>query len=96
MTRWLVTGAGGMLGHDLVRHLRHVGVPVTALSRAECDITDPEAVHSAVAGHHLVVNAAGWTNVDGAETAEAEATLVNGTAVGYLARSCAAHGAGSP
>jgi dTDP-4-dehydrorhamnose reductase len=40
-----------------------------------------------------VVNAAAWTDVDGAETAEAAATLVNGTAAGHLAVACARHGA---
>ena len=45
MTRWLVTGANGMLGHDLVAAL--AGRPdaeTTALSRAELDITDADAV----------------------------------------------------
>ena len=93
MTRWLVTGAAGMLGHDLVHHLRQANVAVTALARADCDITDADAVRAAVAGHDIVINAAGWTDVDGAETAEDAATLVNGTAVARLARACAEHGA---
>ncbi|WP_341715919.1 dTDP-4-dehydrorhamnose reductase [Micromonospora sp. FIMYZ51] len=92
--RVLVTGAAGMLGRDLVdlldRHPEHV---VTAATRAQLDITDPVAAHSAVAGHHVVINAAAWTDVDGAEQHEAAATTVNGTAVAHLATACAAHGA---
>ena len=41
----------------------------------------------------VVVNAAAWTDVDAAEAAEDAATALNGTAVAYLARACAAGGA---
>jgi dTDP-4-dehydrorhamnose reductase len=93
MARWLVTGAGGMLGRDLVDVLRMEGAPVTGLARAQLDITDSSAVEAAVAGHDIVVNAAGWTDVDKAETEEATATAVNGTGVAHLATACAKHGA---
>lgn len=94
MTRWLVTGAGGMLGRDLTDVLGAApGAAVTALTRAELDITDPAAVDAAVAGHDVVVNAAGWTDVDGAESDEAAATRVNGGGARLLARSCAGGGA---
>ncbi|MFC7550079.1 dTDP-4-dehydrorhamnose reductase [Plantactinospora sp. GCM10030261] len=90
MTRVLVTGAGGMLGRDLLAVLRQQpDLKVTAARRAELDITDPAAVNAAVTGHDLVINAAAWTDVDGAETQEAAATAVNGTAVAHLARACA-------
>jgi dTDP-4-dehydrorhamnose reductase len=92
MTRWLVTGAGGMLGHDLVEALAHHG-EVTAATRGQLDITDRAAVASAVAGHDLVVNAAAWTDVDGAEADEPAASAVNGHAVAKLARACATSGA---
>ncbi|MFI5688232.1 SDR family oxidoreductase [Streptomyces sp. NPDC051636] len=85
MTRWLVTGSGGMLGRD-VRTLLTDG-QVTALGRAALDITDPEAVRTAVSGHDVVINCAAWTDVDGAEAAEATATAVNGTG-GHLAHAC--------
>ncbi|MGY0232476.1 dTDP-4-dehydrorhamnose reductase [Longispora urticae] len=91
MTRWLVTGAAGMLGQDLLAALG--GEDVTAVTRAELDITDPLAVASAVAGHDVVVNAAAWTNVDAAEAAEEAATAVNGHAVATLAEACATSGA---
>lgn len=91
--RWLVTGAGGMLGHDLVAVLTARGDRFTAAARADLDVTDARAVDAAVAGHDVVINAAGWTDVDGAETDEAAATAVNGTGVAHLARSCARVGA---
>ena len=89
MTRWLVTGAGGMLGRELVA----LRPDATALTRADLDITDRSAVVAAVADHDVVVNAAAWTDVDGAETHEAAATAVNGDGVGLLAAACAASGA---
>jgi dTDP-4-dehydrorhamnose reductase len=46
--RWMVTGAGGALGTDLVRLLHADGERVTALTRGELDITDAEAVEAAV------------------------------------------------
>ncbi|SCG18098.1 dTDP-4-dehydrorhamnose reductase [Micromonospora echinofusca] len=94
MSRLLVAGAGGMLGRDLVAVLRSRGdLSVRATTRAELDITDPQAVRAAVAGHDVVINTAGWTDVDGAEAQEEAATAVNGHAVAHLAAACAATGA---
>jgi dTDP-4-dehydrorhamnose reductase len=94
MTRWMVTGAGGMLGRDLTHVLGSLpGAEVTGLTRKDLDITDPEAADAAVAGHDVVVNAAAWTDVDGAETHEADATRVNGDGPRRLAEACARRGA---
>jgi dTDP-4-dehydrorhamnose reductase len=93
-TSWLVTGAGGLLGQDVRAELAaDPGALVTGLSRDRLDITDPEAVRAAVAGHRVVVNCAAWTDVDAAERSEAAATAVNGRGVRHLARACADHGA---
>lgn len=86
VTRWLVTGAGGMLGVDLVEALRRRGEAVTACTHAELDITDAADVRLAVEGHDVVANLAAWTAVDAAEDHEAEATSVNGTGPANLAR----------
>jgi dTDP-4-dehydrorhamnose reductase len=84
--RWLITGAGGMLGRDLCAVLAAAGeAHVVAATRADLDITDPAAVRDAVADADVVLNAAAWTDVDGAETAEEAATAVNGHAVRTLA-----------
>jgi dTDP-4-dehydrorhamnose reductase len=91
--RWLVTGAGGMLGRDLTALLAAEGVEYDALTRAELDLTDPEAVKAAVSGYDVVANAAAWTDVDGAEANEAAASAINGAAVRNLAAACADSGA---
>ena len=92
--RWLVTGAGGMLGRDLCAVLAEAGErDVLAATRTDLDITDTPAVRSALDGVAVVINAAGWTDVDGAETAEDAATRINGLAAAELARACAAAGA---
>ncbi|MEU7383506.1 MULTISPECIES: dTDP-4-dehydrorhamnose reductase [unclassified Streptomyces] len=94
MTRWLVTGAGGMLGRELVDILStDPGAQVAAAARTALDITDTAAVRRAVTGRDIVVNTAAWTDVDGAESQEGAATRVNGDGVGVLAAACAATGA---
>ncbi|MFF9030826.1 dTDP-4-dehydrorhamnose reductase [Streptomyces iakyrus] len=93
--RWLITGAGGMLGRDVVGELTGRGETVVGLDRAALDITDPEAVDAAVREHRpdLVVNCAAYTAVDDAETDEARALEINGDGPRLLARACAAHDA---
>ncbi|MGV9629658.1 dTDP-4-dehydrorhamnose reductase [Streptomyces sp. NPDC003487] len=93
MTRVLITGAAGMLGRDLTHVLGGRGLHVNAVTRHGLDITDAAAVRAAVAGHDVVVNAAAWTDVDGAETEEAAATRVNGEGPRVLAEACAGSGA---
>ncbi|MDN0197786.1 dTDP-4-dehydrorhamnose reductase [Streptomyces sp. S.PNR 29] len=93
--RWLVTGAGGMLGRDVVDELTGRGADVVGLDRTALDITRSASVDSAFAGHRpdIVVNCAAYTAVDDAETDEARAMAVNGEGPRLLARACAAHGA---
>ena len=91
--RWLVTGANGMLGTDLVDLLRSRGEDVTAASRSTLDVTSADAVADAVAGHDVVVNCAAWTAVDDAEEHEDQALVVNGDAPRLLARAAATSGA---
>jgi dTDP-4-dehydrorhamnose reductase len=88
---YLIVGAGGMLGRDLQAAL--AGREVTALTRAELDVTDAAAVDAAVAGHDVVVNASAYTKVDDAESDEAAAYAVNATGAGNLAVSAARAGA---
>jgi dTDP-4-dehydrorhamnose reductase len=93
--RLLITGAAGMLGQDVVAAALAAGHDPVALSRAELDITDAEAVDAAVDGvkPDAVVNCAAWTNVDGAETNEPEAVAVNGEGAGHVAAAAARGGA---
>lgn len=92
--RWLITGAGGTLGHDVVEELTRRGEEVVGLDRAALDITRPAAVDTAVRDHRpdLVVNCAAYTAVDDAESDEGRALEINGDGPRLLARACAAHG----
>ena len=89
--RYLITGAAGMLGLDLQAAL--ADREVTALGRSELDVTDLASVRSAVAGQDVVVNAAGYTKVDEAETHEDAAFAVN--AIGAENLAIAAHETGA-
>jgi dTDP-4-dehydrorhamnose reductase len=91
--RWLVTGAGGMLGREMVSALASRGEDVDGRASAALDITDADAVADAVAGHDVVVNTAAWTDVDGAERSEESAMRVNGNGAAYLAAACESAGA---
>lgn len=91
MTRYLIAGAAGMLGQDLQTAL--AGRDVTALSRAELDVTDRDAVAAAVAGHDVVINASAYTKVDDAETHEDTAYAINALGTENLAIAAAGAGA---
>ncbi|GAB3880291.1 dTDP-4-dehydrorhamnose reductase [Terrabacter terrigena] len=91
--RALVTGASGMLAHDLVPTLRRAGWVVTALGRPDLDVTDPAECLAAAEGHDLVVNTAAYTAVDAAETDEAAAFAVNAVGAANVARACSRAGA---
>jgi dTDP-4-dehydrorhamnose reductase len=92
---WLVTGAGGMLGQDLLARLAADGDAAVGLDRAALDITDPAAVRAALDAHgpSVVVNCAAWTAVDDAEVKEDAALAVNGDGPRVLAEACRASGA---
>ena len=93
--RWLVTGAGGMVGHDVRAALETRAEQVVALSKSELDITDGTAVSEAVrdARPDVIVNCAAYTKVDHAEQNEHLATAINGSAVELLAHAADRAGA---
>jgi dTDP-4-dehydrorhamnose reductase len=93
--RLLLTGAAGMLGHDLRAAATRAGHDVIPLARADLDVRDAAAVQAAIgaARPDAVVNCAAWTDVDGAEADEAAATVLNGDAAGHVAAAAAAAGA---
>ena len=95
MNRWLITGAGGMLGQDLVTRLRRDGTEVTGLARHDLDVTDVAAVRGSFrrVRPDVVVNCAAWTAVDAAEADESAALAVNGRGPAHLATACASAGA---
>lgn len=76
----LITGAGGQLGHDLVRVFSEQGLHrINAFTRQELDVTEEEAVFRTVAAVRpdVIVHAAAYTQVDLAETRMEEAYKVN-------------------
>ncbi|QOL81549.1 dTDP-4-dehydrorhamnose reductase [Pseudooceanicola spongiae] len=84
--RILVFGQTGQVAHELQRQAK-----VTALSRAQADLSVPGVCAEAIAQFdgELVINAAAYTAVDRAESDEALAQRINGDAPGEMARACA-------
>jgi dTDP-4-dehydrorhamnose reductase len=93
--RLLVTGASGMLGTDVLKAGERAGYELLALARAELDVTDADAVASALqrARPDAVVNCAAWTDVDGAESHRGQARVVNAEGARNVAVAAAAAGA---
>ena len=80
----LVTGANGMLGHDLLAVLEG---DVRGLDLPEIDITSLDSVRRILLTlkPQIIINAAAYTDVDGCETNVEQAMAVNGEGVGLLA-----------
>lgn len=91
----LVTGAAGMLGRDVMLAAGNAGHQVVGYGHAELDVADPAAVGARVEAERpdVVINCAAWTDVDGAEGSEEEATRINGGGAGNVAAAAAAVGA---
>ena len=91
----LITGAGGMLGRDLELAARNAGHDVVACARTDLDISDADSVRERLERDRpaVVFNCAAWTDVDGAEESEAEATKINGEGAGHVAAAAAEIGA---
>jgi dTDP-4-dehydrorhamnose reductase len=88
--RLLLTGAGGQVAHEVARRCTFRGFELECLARAELDISDPDAVRTAVAKLRpdVVINAAAYTAVDRAESEPGLAYAVNAEGPGHLASAC--------
>jgi dTDP-4-dehydrorhamnose reductase len=86
--RILITGGKGQLGTALQQTL--IEHEVVALSREALDITEKEAVFTAVSTHapHLIIHCAAYTNVDGCAQDPALAYQVNGLGTQNMALAC--------
>jgi dTDP-4-dehydrorhamnose reductase len=91
MIRLLVFGQTGQVATELARQATP-DIAMTCLGRDRADLSDPAACAAAIAASDadVVINAAAYTAVDKAESDEALATTVNGTAPGAMAQACAA------
>jgi dTDP-4-dehydrorhamnose reductase len=91
--RIVISGAGGMVGTVLAGQARAQGRDVAAFTSAQWDITDAAAAEHLIRPGDVVINCAAYTDVDGAESDEDRAHLVNAVGPGHLARACARVGA---
>jgi dTDP-4-dehydrorhamnose reductase len=85
--RLLLFGGTGQIGTELRGLALALGVEVVAPARSMLDLNDVAAIGRIIATEpwSAVVNAAGYTNVDGAESEESVAFALNSTAAGCLA-----------
>ena len=82
----LLIGKNGQVGWELQRTLLPLG-NVIALDRAQMDLTQPDAIRRGIrdAAPDVIVNAAGYTTVDKAESEPELAMQVNAVAPGIIA-----------
>ena len=87
----LCIGKSGQVAQALAERGAAADIPVTCLGRPELDLLDPAQVAAALDAQapDLVVNAAAYTNVDGAEGDREAAFALNADAPGKLAALCA-------
>jgi dTDP-4-dehydrorhamnose reductase len=97
MSRILVIGAKGMLGRDLVPELQasFPGDKVLAWDIDEIDIQREEETVFKIekVRPHLVINVAGYTDVDGCESNEQEAFAINADGMKHIATGARRSGA---
>jgi dTDP-4-dehydrorhamnose reductase len=91
----LVTGAGGLLGRELVETGRRLGYPIVGRTHASLDVTDPSAVRACFAeeAYDLVFHCAAYTDVDGAEGEPELAMRVNRDGTRHVAHAASEAGA---
>ena len=86
MTTILLTGKTGQVGGELQRALAPLG-RVIALDRTQLDLTDADSIRKSIRDvvPGIIVNAAGYTTVDKAESEPDLAMRVNAAAPGVMA-----------
>ncbi|MBW2062538.1 MAG: dTDP-4-dehydrorhamnose reductase [Deltaproteobacteria bacterium] len=88
----LILGAQGLIGSALMEVLANRN-PL-GFDLPECDVTRPDQVRRVLDkfSPQVVINATGYTNVDGCESAPDEARILNSDVPGILARAAREHG----
>ena len=93
--KWLITGGSGQLGLAMQKELTSRGIDFIATNSSELDVTNPLMVNQFVDSvrPEVIVNAAAWTDVDGAESNKTAAYAVNALGPRNLAISACKVGA---
>ena len=93
--RILITGAGGLLGHAVVRAAEDAGHDVRAFPRSRLDVTDPGEVERRLRAEkpEVVIHCAAYTAVDRAEQESDQAMSVNRDGTRNVAMAAAQVGA---
>jgi dTDP-4-dehydrorhamnose reductase len=84
---WLITGGSGQLGIAISQELGERGLLFNAWSSKDLNITQGPIVRDFVSdlSPKVIINCAAWTDVDGAETDELQASRVNSDGAESLA-----------
>ena len=93
MKRVLITGANGQLGLALQGAAKSFTLDLVFMDKSELDITNTEDIKEVFAtqSFDVCINAAAYTDVNGAESNKALAFVINKTAVETLAKACKEH-----
>lgn len=92
--RVLILGSSGMVGRSWVELLNAASIEHTARRRPDFNLADAKLIDRSLQGEYdLVVNAAAWTDVDGAESDPGGCDQANAHAVEQIARHCQSSGA---
>jgi len=88
----LIFGAAGQLGYELMRQGQALRLDIEGVDLPQTDISRMAQVTDVIADYQplLVINAAAYTNVDGAESEPELAMAVNKDGPANIARVCAA------
>lgn len=89
----LITGCNGQVGHELAA-LDWAPWQVTPVTRENLDLTDADAIRGLIRDQRpdMVINAAAYTAVDGAESESGLAFRINAAAPGVMAEELSAIG----
>src|SRR5256885_2609201 len=93
MMKIMILGTGGRLGAALAREFKKYDL--TGLNREQLDLSDLDGLRTKLdpMSFDVLINAAGFTNVDACETELDRAFLINAEAPGVLATICNAKNA---
>ncbi|MBR2140364.1 MAG: dTDP-4-dehydrorhamnose reductase [Phascolarctobacterium sp.] len=86
----LVTGAGGMLGYDIIKEFEMRNIDCIGAGRTEFDITDFKASYDFITNHlpDVVIHCSAYTSADKAEEEEALCYSVNAIGTSNIAKIC--------